>query len=150
MCVNNFAQTVSPSRKRICLVGTGSIAHAHAEAIQNIPGLLLTTVVDTDGGKARQFAARWGVEHVYTRIDEALERRSFDRAHVAVPPDAHAAVTLQLLDALVPTFVEKPLASTAAEANRLVRDGTEVWYAARCQPECHFPPCFSRAREASG
>ena len=59
----------------------------------------------------------------YTRIDEALERQNFDRAHVAVPPDAHASVTLQLLDALVPSFVEKPLASTAAEANRLVEDG---------------------------
>ena len=80
---------------RICLVGTGAIAHAHAEAIQNIPRLQLTTVVDTDDGKAREFAARWGVACVHSCIEEALKRRNFDRAHVAVSPDAHAAVTSQ-------------------------------------------------------
>jgi predicted dehydrogenase/nucleoside-diphosphate-sugar epimerase len=111
---------INPPKTGICLVGTGFIAHAHAEAIQNLPNLSLVTVVDTDSVRARQFAARWGVDHVYANIEEALERRSFDRVHVLVPPPAHAAVTLHFLNASLPTLVEKPLASTAAEANRMV------------------------------
>ena len=118
--VNDFAQSIRQSQKRICIVGTGSIAHTHAEAIWDLPNLLLTAVVDSDADKARQFAEKWGVEHAYTEIEEALEQRRFDSAHVAVPPNAHAVVTLQLLRLGVPTLVEKPLASSMSDANRLV------------------------------
>ena len=142
--MNNSAQSAGPSRKRICLIGTGSIAHAHAEAIQNIPGLKLTTVVDTASDKARQFAARWGVDHVFTSIEEALERQHFNRAHVAVPPNAHAAVTLQLLEALVPSFVEKPLASTAAEANRLVETANRSGTLLGVNQNTIFHPAFRK------
>jgi predicted dehydrogenase/nucleoside-diphosphate-sugar epimerase len=118
--VTDFAQSICHLQKRICIVGTGCIAHTHAEAIRNLSNLLLTAVVDRDANKARQFAEKWGAERVYTHIEEALEQRGFNRAHVAVPPDAHTAVTLQLLASRVPTLVEKPLASSVSEANHLV------------------------------
>ena len=142
--VTDFAQSIRQSQKRICIVGTGSIAHTHAEAIRDFPNLLLTAVVDRDGDKARQFAEKWGVEHVYTRIEEALEQRRFDRAHVAVPPDAHAAVTLQLLASGVPTLVEKPLASTASEANRLVEAAQTFGTKLGVNQNAIFHPAFRK------
>ena len=142
--MKDLVHSAGSSIKRICLIGTGSIAHAHAEAIQNNPSLLLTAVVDTDGDKARQFAARWNVEHVHTRIDEALEGRNFDRAHIAVPPHAHASVTLPLLEASIPSFVEKPLASTATEAKRLVETAQSSGTPLGVNQNAIFHPAFRK------
>jgi predicted dehydrogenase/nucleoside-diphosphate-sugar epimerase len=145
--VNNFVQSTGPSLKRICLIGAGSIAQAHAEAIRNIPGLALTVVIDSDGAKARRFAAQWRIEHVYSSISEALGRRNFDRAHVAVPPNVHYEVTLRLLEAFVPTFVEKPLASTTSEAKHLIETAKRCDVSLGVNQNAIFHPAFRKLKD---
>lgn len=106
--------------RRICLVGAGNIAHAHAEALQAVPGVAVTSVVDPNVSAARSFAAAWKVPQVFAAAEEALRSGQVDAAHVLVPPDIHAAAARPFLDAGLPTLVEKPLATSSAECGGLL------------------------------
>src|SRR5206468_8700144 len=49
-----------------------------------------------------------------------IEREALDAAIVAVPTCHHARVALDLIDAGIPVLVEKPVATTTAEAREMV------------------------------
>ena len=68
---------------------------------------------------ARVSAACGGAE-LFTSVELALAADAFDRAHVLVPPDLHAATALPLLRAGKPVLLEKPMATSPAEAATLL------------------------------
>ncbi len=104
---------------RIALIGAGNISEVHAAALRTLPGLTIGAVVDPNIAAAERLASRAG-GRAFASVAEALAADSFDRAHVLVPPDLHAAVTLELLAAGKPTLVEKPLAASLAECRDLL------------------------------
>jgi predicted dehydrogenase/nucleoside-diphosphate-sugar epimerase len=104
---------------RICLVGAGFISHVHAEALRGLPGRGVTAVVDPDQAAAEKLAAGCGAR-AFTSVDAALAADAFDRAHVLVPPDLHEAVAVPLLRAGKPVLLEKPMATSPAEAATLL------------------------------
>lgn len=105
--------------RRVCLVGAGYIAHVHAEALRQLPGIELVSVVDASRGAAETFARRWRLAS-YGSVEEMLAADKPDRAHVLVPPDRHAAVARSLIDAGVTVLIEKPMAASAAECRTLL------------------------------
>ena len=117
------------ARKRILILGTGAIAHRHAEHFAALPGCRLVGACDIDVERARAFAALHRIDAAFGSLDEALAWGTFDAAVNATPDGAHKATTLQLLEAGKAVFCEKPLAlnhsdalamTEAAEAARLV------------------------------
>ncbi|WP_419729311.1 NAD-dependent epimerase/dehydratase family protein [Lichenicola sp.] len=99
----------------ICLVGAGNIARIHAEALasplQARPRRIVC-VVDPDLQAARRLCPPGG--QVHATLEAALAEGSFGRAHVLTPPDTHAAIARQLLDAGKSVLLEKPLATSRA------------------------------------
>ena len=104
---------------RVALIGSGVIAHTHAEALKNLPGLELAAVVDVNGAAAKSFAAKWGIPNSFDNVEDAIKSGSFDRAHILVPPDFHAEVTSRFVEAGIPTLVEKPVTVSSAENKKL-------------------------------
>jgi predicted dehydrogenase len=78
----------------------------------------LVGVVDRDPARAREVADALGVA---VFADHRALAGAVDCASVAVPTAAHAAVGGDLLAAGIDVLIEKPLASTAAEGEALVR-----------------------------
>src|ERR1043166_1964864 len=105
--------------RRVCLVGAGYIADVHAEALKAL-GIPLTAVVDPNEAARNKLARKWKVAASFASVEEALKSDTFDRAHVVVPPDLHAAVTAPLLTAGKAVLAEKPLATTKQDCDRLV------------------------------
>lgn len=105
---------------RICLVGAGSISRVHAEAISALNGLSLACVVDPNLAAAQRLARDFKAAHSFASVAEALAAQAFDRAHVLVPPDLHAAVAGELVASGKPVLVEKPLAATLADCETLI------------------------------
>ena len=58
---------------KLAIVGTGGMAHAHAESFQAIRGCKLVAACDVDRKKAEKFAARYGITEAYGDIDELLK-----------------------------------------------------------------------------
>jgi nucleoside-diphosphate-sugar epimerase/predicted dehydrogenase len=104
---------------RVGLVGAGFIARVHAEALASLRGRRVAAVIDPDLAAAERLALGFGAR-AFASAEEALAEAAFERAHVLVPPDLHAAVAEPLLRAGIPVLLEKPLATSRAECERLV------------------------------
>jgi len=73
-------------------------------------------VHDVDAARARVVAEQFGVT-VYQRFDELLDR--VEAVVVATPPATHAAIAIAALGAGRHVLVEKPIASTIADGERI-------------------------------
>jgi predicted dehydrogenase len=103
---------------RAAVVGVGHLGRFHAEKYAALDGVRLVAVVDRDPARARAVADALGVPAF---PDHRALAGVADCASVAVPTADHAAVGLDLLAAGIDVLIEKPLASTVAEGEALVR-----------------------------
>jgi predicted dehydrogenase len=105
----------------VLLVGAGFIAGAHSAAIATDPRAELVGVVDADAGRAAAFArSQGGIRHG-SDLTEALRWDGVDAAIACTPNDTHAAVGAAVADAGRHLLIEKPLATTVADAEDLRR-----------------------------
>jgi predicted dehydrogenase len=81
-------------------------------------GVELAAIVDRNKDRAAKIAAEFGAEPIAS-VD-ALTGQGIDAVSVAVPTTDHAEVGCRLLDAGLDVLVEKPMASSLAEADRLI------------------------------
>lgn len=122
--------------------GSGTVL-THAGAYCRQGGFRLAGCVDPDAGRRSDFQQRWGVEHTYASLPEALgSGRRYDVISICSPTPQHAAhldMVLRAAPRLV--FCEKPLAAEIGEATALVaacRDADillAVNYTRRWDPE---------------
>ena len=101
------------------VIGSGDVSTVHLEAIEALEDVELVAVCDTDPEALATTVERVGVAG-FADHRALLEAVRPDVAHVCTPHHQHAPVTLDLLDAGVHVLVEKPLAHTLDEAERLV------------------------------
>lgn len=98
--------------------------YGHAAAYRATPRVTLVAGADTDAAQRRAFAERWGVPtaQVYADYQEMLARERLDIVSIATPTPLHAAMALAAVEAGVRAiFLEKPIASNLADAERVVR-----------------------------
>jgi predicted dehydrogenase len=107
---------------RLAVVGAGRIGTRHIEEIRAVPDAILSAVVDI-GAAAALLAQEAGVP-MYASLGELLARDRPDGIVLATPNALHAAQALACIDAGVPVLVEKPMAHTLADGER-IRDAAE-------------------------
>lgn len=102
---------------RAAVVGVGHLGRHHARILAAAPGVELAAVVDLDPARVRAVAADVGTAAVrdVLEVDPPV-----DGVVVAVPTRDHLRVGLPLLEAGVAVLVEKPIAASTAEADRLI------------------------------
>ena len=101
------------------VVGCGDVSVVHLEAIEALAGSQLVAVCDTDPVTAASAAARYGVP-AFASHTELLDSLRPDVVHIATPHDQHVQPAIDCLAAGVNVLVEKPVAHTLTEAERLV------------------------------
>jgi len=102
---------------RVGVVGTGALGRHHARILGQLPGVELVGIHDA----RREAAEQVGREHgcrVWSELEPLAER--IDAAVLAVPTAAHSEVGCALLARGLHLLVEKPIAHTLAEADRLL------------------------------
>ncbi|SDD76588.1 Predicted dehydrogenase [Paenibacillus sp. UNCCL117] len=102
------------------LIGTGAIAELHALAIGNLPGGRLLAAAGRSAEKTRAFAEKAGCEAADS-AEELLARPEIEIVCVATSSGSHAAIGEQVLRAGKHLIVEKPMAMTTPEAERLMK-----------------------------
>lgn len=105
--------------RRIGLIGYGDVSVVHLEAIQNVPGLELVGIADTDPAARARATEKTGTA-AFATTAELIEQARPDAVHVTTPHDQHVDPSLTALEAGVHVLQEKPLANTLAEGQRLV------------------------------
>jgi predicted dehydrogenase len=125
------------------LAGCGAVAAHHVPALRAARGVRLAAAFDLDPAAAAATGAP-----VAASLEELIER--VDLVAVCTPPHTHADVAVAALAAGAGVLVEKPLATTLADADRIVEAAAAGLTAATgFQLRCHrrLP---RRAREIGG
>ena len=104
----------------ILLVGAGFIAEVHGAAVTTSARANLVGVVDTDRRRAADFAHRHGGIPHTDDLTEALTWPDVDAVVLCTPNHTHAHLGVTIAAAGKHLLVEKPLATTVADARSLV------------------------------
>lgn len=107
---------------RCGVIGVGRMGRHHARVYAQSPDTELVGVVDANLDRAGDVAEQWNCRALAS-VDTLLAA-GVDCVSVAVPTTYHRAVAEQLLAADVSCLIEKPLAGTAEEAQK-IKDAAE-------------------------
>ena len=107
------------SKLRIAVAGAGYIGLAHIAVAQKSTTCALSALVDP-APAAEAVAVKAGVRR-YESLGELIAKDRPDGVILATPNRLHVPQALQCIDAGLPMLLEKPIAPTVDEAERLVR-----------------------------
>jgi len=105
------------SKMRVAVIGVGHLGRHHARILSNLENVQLVAVADIKADRAAQVGGPLGARAT-TDIRELFG--AVDAVTIAVPTEAHGDVALPFLERGIPVLVEKPLARTLREADRML------------------------------
>ena len=105
---------------RLGIIGCGYVTlDRHLPALRHVPEIQVVAVADAVPERAAEAARRAGARAV--DVDVLLGDGGAEAVAVCTPPAAHAELAIAALDAGKHLFLEKPLAPSLEEADRIVR-----------------------------
>jgi predicted dehydrogenase len=118
------ASIVSNGVLRVAVAGAGAFGRNHLRVYRELEaaglGVALAAAVEPDAARAAETAARFAIP-VFSTVDELLRADlHLDAATVSVPTVHHHAAASALLDGGLDLLVEKPIATSLAEADDLI------------------------------
>ncbi|MFP3896379.1 MAG: Gfo/Idh/MocA family protein [Anaerolineales bacterium] len=106
---------------KICMVGSGRMAHVHSCCLRQVTGVILDTVVSTDTRALEPFADEFDYRHATSDLREALRDPDLDAVVICTPNTLHASQSALALRAGKHVLCEIPLALSLQEGKRLTR-----------------------------
>jgi len=103
----------------IAILGCGKVAHLHAKAVQNLKNARLAGVWSRTPKTAIMFAAQYGTTF-YAEIKDLVKREKIDLVIVCTPHPFHLHPVLEAAKAGANILVEKPLASTLEDSDKMI------------------------------
>jgi predicted dehydrogenase len=102
------------------IIGTGGIAHAFAQDLQNLPDHRVAAIGSRSFATAQKFANEFHSCQAYGSYEDLTADSTIDGIYVATPHVSHMANTLLALEAGKPVLCEKPFALNTQEAQRMI------------------------------
>jgi UDP-N-acetyl-2-amino-2-deoxyglucuronate dehydrogenase len=129
------------------LIGCGKVAAIHAAALRALPQSVFTAVCGTTLKKAQAFASRYGVQG-YDDIRRMLAESGVQAVCICTPHPRHAEAAVLAASAGVHVLVEKPLAASLLDCDRMIAaaHASGITLGAVCQRR-FYEPC-RRMRKA--
>jgi 2-hydroxy-4-carboxymuconate semialdehyde hemiacetal dehydrogenase len=125
---------------RVALAGAGAFGTKHLDACKLIEGVEVVSLISRDIDKTREVAARYGIAHSTTQLEEALALPHVDAVILCTPTQMHASQTLACLNADKHVQVEIPLADNLADAQAVVAKQAATGLVAMCGHTRRFNP----------
>jgi predicted dehydrogenase len=111
---------------RFGILGAARIApDALIKAAHNVPEVEVVAIAARDPKRAREFAAANGIPRVLATYDDLVNDPDLDVIYNPLPNSLHCEWTIAALRAGKHVLCEKPLASNAAEAERMTKAADE-------------------------
>ncbi len=104
---------------KVAVVGAGYLGRHHARIYSELEGVELAGVVDTDPDRAGEIAARYSTR-AFRDYRDILEK--VDALSIVVPTTEHFGIALGCITAGKHVLVEKPIATSVSEADRLISE----------------------------
>jgi len=128
------------------LVGAGRVATNHARAAQQLGDVDLRAVAEVDDGRREAFARDYACAGERS-LDALLRRDDIDLVVLALPHRLHADAAIQALQAGKHVLVEKPMAMSVEECDRMLAAATAAERLLAIGLTHHFHPVPAAARD---
>jgi predicted dehydrogenase len=101
------------------VIGTG-MGRLHLRGYAKVPDVKILGVCDINEADARRFAQEYGAPHAVTDYHDLLKIDGLDAVSVCTPNFLHAPMSIDALNAGLHVLCEKPMATSAADAKRML------------------------------
>jgi len=125
---------------KIALAGAGAFGEKHLDALRQIDGVEIISVVGRTLEPTRAVATKYGIGHAATDLAEALALPGLDAVILATPTQLHASQAIQCLNAGKHVQVEIPLCDTLAEGEAVLKAQQETGLVAMVGHTRRFNP----------
>ena len=132
---------------RVAIVGCGRISDLHALGYRDRADARLVAVCDTNRKRAREKAKAWAVDKVYVDLAQLLADPDIDLVELLVPHHLHAEMTVAACQAGKHVSVQKPMALTVPEADRMIEAAQQAGVILRVFENFVFYAPHVRAKE---
>lgn len=119
--LGSVQQVAYKGRKlRVAIVGCGGISDIHLRTFAEMPDVEVVAGVDLRPERRAWAQEKHGVKRVYSDWKSMLRELKPDAVDVCTPNGQHAPVAIGASNAGCHVFVEKPMAMTPSECNRMI------------------------------
>lgn len=105
---------------RVAIIGFGGWGQVHAASVHKLPDHELTAIACNTEKTASLARERYPEAQVFTNYRDALKHPAVEAVHIVVPSYLHLEVTLAALESGKHVILEKPMALSLEEADRLL------------------------------
>ena len=101
------------------IIGCGAIAEEHLRALAEVEGIVPAVYCDVDPARAGGMLGRYGGRYATDSLARVLADDAVDAVYVCTHHDSHATIAEQAAAAGKHIMMEKPLALTLADCERI-------------------------------
>ena len=125
---------------KVALAGAGAFGIKHLDGIKNIADVEVISLISRDQSKTDEVAARYGIAHTSTKLEDALAIKEVDAVILCTPTQMHAGQTLACLDAGKHVEVEIPMCDVFADGQKIIERQQATGLVAMCGHTRRFNP----------
>jgi len=133
---------------RWAVIGLGWFGEVHADTLARMPGIELAALCTRRPQRLAELADRHHVERRYTDYRELLDDPSIDVVGITTHIDDHRDITLDALQSGKHVFLEKPMAPTVEDCDRIVEAAEKANGLFMVGHICRFDPRVTLAKQA--
>ena len=133
---------------RFAVIGLGWFGQKHCEALSGLSHVELYALCTRTESRLKELGERFRVEHLYTDYHELLRNPEIDAVSVVTMWDQHLDPTVAALSAGKHVFLEKPMASTVSDAEKIVAATKKTDKFFMVGHICRFNPRYAATKVA--
>jgi predicted dehydrogenase len=107
-------------RLRCAVIGAGAIGLEHLSSLSACQRATAVAIAEINPGRAKEATERFKIPRSYTDYRELLDQADIDAVTIALPNYLHAPVAIEALKARKHVFLEKPMATSAKDASKII------------------------------
>jgi UDP-N-acetylglucosamine 3-dehydrogenase len=136
------------NRLRIGVIGLGWFGEIHCEAMLGVANLELAALCTRTPDRLDALARKYGVRKTYRDYKDLLADPEIDAVSIVTMWDQHTAPALAALAAGKHVFLEKPMASTVEDCDRIIAASKRSKGILQIGHICRFNPRYRMAKQA--
>jgi len=102
---------------KAAVIGTGGWGKNHVRVLSELGALV--AICDVDRTRADFYSKKYGAT-AYASVDEMTKNEGLDAVTICTPASTHFKIASETLSAGLHTFVEKPMTTSTADAEKLI------------------------------
>ena len=134
------------SKVKVGIIGLGWFGEIHADVIAALPNMELAALCTRTESRLNELATKYNVQQTYTDYRDLLANDDIDAVSIVTMWDQHTEPTLAALQAGKHVFLEKPMASTVADCERICAAAQNATGKLMIGHICRFNPRYSSAK----